>query len=72
MIPTNYDDWKVCIEQKCGIPLTLEFAEKRLAVYDNETLAETQEFIRLYGQDHLQHIKQWFARVIASHDTTIN
>ena len=29
--PENYDDWKECITEYCGIPLTPDYVEKRLA-----------------------------------------
>ncbi len=64
VIPQNFEEWKVCIEKKCGIPLTLEFAKKRLAVYEDETLAETRRFIKLYGHEHLQHIREWFRQIV--------
>ncbi|NQD69607.1 hypothetical protein HP439_02585 [Sphingobacterium shayense] len=68
VIPQNFDDWKICIEQKCGIPLTLEFARARLAVYENESLAETQRFINLYSYQHLKHIKGWFLQIISAEE----
>ncbi len=68
IIPQNFDDWKICIEKKCGIPLTLEFASKRLAVYEDEGLPETKKFIKLYGKDHLEHIKQWFQQVVVEYE----
>ncbi|WP_181151440.1 hypothetical protein [Sphingobacterium gobiense] len=46
-IPQNFEDWKICIEKKCGIPLKLEFARKRLAVYEDENLPETRRFINV-------------------------
>jgi len=64
VIPQNFEDWKFCIEEQCGIPLTLVFAQQRLAIYNNESLPETQRFISRYGQEHLQHIKEWFARIV--------
>ena len=64
VIPQNFEDCKLCIEKQCGIPLTLAFAQQRLAIYNNESLPETQRFIHRYGQDHLQHIREWFARIV--------
>ncbi len=64
-IPKSFEEWRICIEQKCGIPLTLEFAEKRLSTYMNENLPETQHFVKLYGDDHLTNIKEWLSRAIA-------
>ena len=28
MIPQSYEEWKNCIENDCGIPLTKDFIEK--------------------------------------------
>lgn len=64
IIPQNFEEWKICIEQKCEIPLTRQFAEQRLAIYKNEKLPETQRFLTRYGADHLQHIIAWFTRVV--------
>lgn len=63
MIPKDFETWKDCIQRKCGIPLTRDFAKSRLAVYSDETNAETQRFIRLYGTEHLQRIKSWFQKI---------
>lgn len=63
-IPKSFEEWRICIEQRCGIPLTLEFAEKRLSVYTDENLQETQRFARLYGDEHLTNIKEWLSQVI--------
>lgn len=64
IIPQNFEDWKICVEKKCGIPLTLESAKRRLAVYEDERLDETKRFVNLYGHEHLRHIKDWFRRII--------
>ena len=69
MIPQDFESWKYCIEQKCGIPLTLPFVQKRLSVYGNPELPETQRFISKYGEEHYQRVKAWFNRIAA--DITI-
>ncbi|WP_133584385.1 hypothetical protein [Sphingobacterium yanglingense] len=63
-IPKSFEEWKNCIEEKCGIPLTLEFAEKRFSIYTNDHLPETQRFVKLYGAGHLSNIKEWLSIVI--------
>lgn len=60
MIPQTFNDWKNCIVNECKINLTREFATKRLAVYQDNKNAETQKFISLYGEQHLQNIISWF------------
>lgn len=63
MIPHDFETWRNCIEHKCNIPLTVEFAEQRLAIYNNFDLPETQRFIKLYGEEHYGRVKEWFARI---------
>ena len=63
MIPRTFSEWKNCIEHDCKIKLTKEFAEKRLAVYQNRKSPETQKFVKLYGEQHLSNIIQWLQRI---------
>ncbi len=60
MIPQTFNDWKKCIVNDCKINLTPEFSVQRLEVYQNINNAETQYFISLYGEKHLQNIISWF------------
>lgn len=64
IIPKNFEDWKWCIETQCGIPLTIEFAKSRLAIYNDYLNTETQRFITNYGEEHLENIKAWM-KIIA-------
>lgn len=64
MIPQTFNDWTNCIVKDCKINLTNDFAQKRLAVYQDKSNAETQKFISLYGEQHLNNIIQWFNQVI--------
>lgn len=63
MIPQTFNDWKNCIVNDCKINLTKEFAEQRLAVYQDNKNIETQKFISLYGEQHLQNIIKWFQNI---------
>lgn len=63
MIPLDFENWKDCIVKQCRIPLTTGFARERLAVYRNRELAETREFIRLYGEAHYSRVVEWFNRI---------
>lgn len=63
--PTNYQQWRHCIEVDCGIPLTPEFVAKRLAALQNSNDAKTQAFEKLYGVDHLQMTIAWFKQAEA-------
>lgn len=63
MIATTYEEWRNCIINDCKIKLTKDFAAKRLAVYQNKRNPETQKFISLYGEQHLNNIIHWLKRV---------
>ncbi|HMO31728.1 MAG TPA: hypothetical protein PKE07_01900 [Lacibacter sp.] len=60
MKAASFEDWKFCIEKKCGIELSAAFVEQRLSVLRNENSSYTREFIRLYGNDHYLNIVGWF------------
>ena len=62
-IAQSFEEWKYCIENDCKIKLTKEFAKKRLSVYLNRKEAETQKFISLYGEQHLENIIKWLKRI---------
>lgn len=63
MIPQTFNDWTNCIVNDCKINLTKDFAEQRLAVYQDNKNTETQKFISLYGEQHLQNIINWFNQI---------
>lgn len=63
MIPQTFNDWKNCIVEDCKINLTKDFANKRLAIYEDRSNQETQKFISLYGEQHLQNIIKWFKEI---------
>ena len=60
--PQNYDEWQHCITVECGIPLTGEYVAKRLSIWRNEALEETQRFRGLYGDDYWRAVIGWFER----------
>jgi len=63
MIPQTFNDWTNCIVNDCKINLTKEFADQRLSVYQDNKNAETEKFISLYGEKHLQNIVNWFKKI---------
>lgn len=63
MIPQTFEEWQRCITNDCNIPLTKEFAEKRLKVYENGNAAETKKFASLYGEQHLANVISWLKRI---------
>jgi len=63
MIPQTFEEWKNCIVNDCKIDLTKEFAQQRLAVYENPNNPETQRFVSLYGEQHLFNIIKWYKKI---------
>lgn len=63
-IPQSFSEWRHCIEHECGIPLTPDFIQARLAVLGDRGHAETQRFARLYGEAHRQRVLDWFAAAL--------
>ena len=56
MIPKTFEAWKSCIINDCKINLTKDFAKSRLIVCQNTKSKETQKFLSLYGEEHLENI----------------
>lgn len=59
---SNYDDWKHCITIECGIPLTPEFIENRIASLRDPNDLHTRKFTDEWGQEHLNRVIRWFER----------
>ena len=59
---TTYEAWRECIEVRCGIPLTQEFVDARLAELRDPDHPKTREFTKLYGTKHLDRTIAWFKR----------
>jgi hypothetical protein len=62
LIPSNYAEWRHCIEKKCGLALTPDYIATRLAALRDDRDAHTREFRRLYGEAHLHATIAWFTR----------
>lgn len=60
IIPNDYPTWHHCITVECGIELTANYIEKRLAALEDDNDSTTQQFVRLYGQSHRQAVTSWF------------
>lgn len=58
--PENYDDWKECITEYCGIPLTLAYVEQRIAALRDPTEYSTRRFTEIYGEAYLARVIGWF------------
>ncbi len=59
-IPQNFEEWRHCIVVECGLKLTPSFIEERIASLQNSNEHYTKQFIRLYGEQHLQKVLGWF------------
>ncbi|SDV03973.1 hypothetical protein SAMN05216202_3581 [Pseudomonas mucidolens] len=55
-IPDSYATWRHCITVECGIPLTVEFIQRRLAVLTHTKEYETQRLAEVYGVRHGQTV----------------
>ncbi len=60
IFPSDYASWRYCIETKCGIPLTQDFIQARIAVLGDAGREETQRFSKLYGDDYREQVLGWF------------
>ena len=60
IIPQNYEEWRHCIVVECGLELNPGFIEERIALLQDNRDYYTQQFVRLYGQQHYQKTLGWF------------
>lgn len=63
IVPQTFEEWRHCIVVECGLELTAEFIDKRITCLQKTSEYHTQEFIRLYGQQHHQRVLSWFSQV---------
>ena len=64
LVPQTFNDWKRCIINDCKINLTKEFAQQRLAIYEDKENQETVKFTLLYGEQHLDNVISWLKIVL--------
>lgn len=60
LIPNSYQQWRHCIEVRCGIKLTPSFIDKRLKELQDGNHVRTKEFAKLYGAQQLKRTITWF------------
>jgi len=60
LFPSDYASWRHCIEVKCGLRLTRDYVQARLAVLSDPAREETERFIRTYGRAYWQQVVAWF------------
>ena len=56
----TYEDWKHCITQLCGIPLTGPYIEERLTALRDPANYNTQKFVAMWGDQHRLCVIGWF------------
>lgn len=66
MIPANYAEWRQCIEVSCGLRLTTDFVQERLAALRNPADSYTRAFASQYGAAYLQQVIGWYEQALAS------
>jgi hypothetical protein len=59
-VPQSYEQWKHCIEVDCGIKLTPQYVEDRIASLEDPTDHYTTQFMKVWGPDQLANVKAWF------------
>ena len=60
IIPQNYEQWKRCITIDCGLELTADYISERISSLQNNNDYYTQQFVKLYGQEYLNQVLNWF------------
>lgn len=58
----SYEEWKHCITELCGIPLTPAYVEARIGALADRSDHGTRRFIETWGEPHLERVKSWFER----------
>lgn len=67
MIPADFDEWKDCIQNRCGIHLTDEYIQKRIAALSNSTDTHTIQFVKFYGRDYTLKVIAWFEQALVKY-----
>ena len=64
-VPNTYEAWKQCITVDCGIPLTPNYVQGRIAELTDITDFNTERFIERWGAAHHARTLQWFKQAEA-------
>ncbi len=65
LFPGDYTSWRYCIEVKCGLALTPEFLQARIAILGDPRHEESQRFASLYGEPYREQVLAWFRQAAA-------
>jgi hypothetical protein len=58
----SYADWRTCIEHYCGIRLTRDFIDTRIAELSDTSHEKTRRFVETWGEPHRQRVLSWFQK----------
>jgi len=64
IFPKNYNDWKICITEKCGIPLTTDFVQARIESLSDGSSEERKKFIEYYGIQWVNQVVSYFKQAL--------
>lgn len=64
----SYADWRTCIEHYCGIPLTRDYIEARIAELSDTGHEKTRRFVETWGEPHRQRVVSWFEKARQEHE----
>ena len=60
ILPHSYESWRHCITVDCGIDITAAYLSERISALQDEKDFRTQQFIKLYGDQHRKNVLAWF------------
>jgi hypothetical protein len=66
LFPSDYTSWRYCIEVKCGLAITPEYLQARIAVLADSRHEESRRFAGLYGEPYRDQVLGWFRRAAAA------
>lgn len=64
--PYNYKTWHHCITVDCGLKLTPDYIDERIASLQDKNDFRTKQFIRLYGNQYKENVIAWFKQAQAT------
>lgn len=63
-VPSTYNDWRHCITEICGIPLTESYIRERIDALHNPKDYMTSRFVQVYGEAQHQQTLIWFEQAL--------
>jgi hypothetical protein len=62
---SNYNEWRSAITGPCGITLSRDYCEERIAALQNDKAHGTQPFIETYGAAYCNQVIEWFRQALS-------